>query len=97
MTLPVTEAQWQRSVVDLARYHGWWVLHHPDSRRATEAGMPDLTLVRPPRLLFAELKTARGQVRPDQAKVFAMLADCGAETVVWRPGDMDIVREVLAR
>jgi hypothetical protein len=51
----------------LARALGWLVFHAHDSRRSAK-GWPDLTLVRPPRLVFAELKVwPRTTLRPEQA------------------------------
>lgn len=96
MTPPLSEAAWQSRVVDYARMCGWWVLHHPDSRRATAAGWPDLTLIRD-RLLLAELKTARGRLSPAQQHVHGMLRDVGIEIHVWRPTDWPDVMELLAR
>src|SRR5690606_3109708 len=63
----LTEAQFQRQVVDLARLRGWWVFHDHDSRR-NPAGLPDLLLLRD-RLVVAELKTTSGRVRAAQAEV----------------------------
>jgi len=69
----VNEKQLQAAVVDAALALGWRAYHTFDSRRSA-AGFPDLVLVRPrlkkhspPRLLFAELKTQRGRLTPDQA------------------------------
>ena len=93
---PLTEAQWQQRVVDYAHRCGWWVLHHPDSRRATAAGWPDLALLRE-RLVLAELKSPRGVLRPEQADVLARLDRAGVETHVWRPVDWPQVMRILGR
>ena len=57
----VPEASFQRTVVEYAELRGWMVSQVADSRRATP-GLPDLLLVRPPRVVFAELKTERGRL-----------------------------------
>lgn len=61
----LAEAAFQRQVEQLAAFYGWRTYHTHDSRRSA-AGFPDLVLVRGPELLFAELKTASGRVRPEQ-------------------------------
>ena len=62
-----SEKEFQQAVRDLAKLRGWMVwctwnsLHGP-------AGEPDLRMVRPPRVIFAELKTEKGL----QAKIMSM-------------------------
>ena len=65
----MTEREFQRAVVELARLMGWRVHHtRPALTRAGEwrtpiqgdAGFPDLVLCRPPRLILAELKRNAG-------------------------------------
>lgn len=97
----MTEAQWQRVVTDLAHRTGWRVYHTYDARHST-AGFPDLVLVKPGdaatpgRLVFLELKTARGRVRPEQAAWLVALATVpGVVARVIRPGDWDDVLHLL--
>jgi hypothetical protein len=68
----MSEKEFQAQVVQLATYYGWRVYHTHDSRRSA-AGFPDLVLVRPPELIFAELKTEKGRIRPEQADWLADL------------------------
>ena len=83
----LTEDAWQAIVISQAKARGWRVYHTFDSRRST-AGYPDLTLVRPPRVLFVELKTAAGRLTPAQLDWIGDLRHChGVEAHVWRPGD----------
>lgn len=90
-----SERAFQASVVDLAELRHWRVWHDQDSRR-NAAGMPDLILLRPPRLLFVELKTDRGRLRPEQREWLDELGRCpGVEVHVWRPGDWPTIEEVL--
>ena len=51
--LAVTEAQFLRQVLDLARIYRW-MAYHPALSKWSERGWPDLALVRPPRLLLAQ-------------------------------------------
>jgi hypothetical protein len=83
----IPEDAWQAMVVTAARRLGWRVYHTHDSRRS-EPGFPDLVLVRPPDLLFIELKTVKGRVTPEQVEWIADLGLVGkVEAFVWRPGD----------
>ena len=66
---PMTEREFQDAVVDMAKLLGWHV-HHTRPARTEKgwrtpiqghAGFPDLVLMRPPDLMFVELK-----VRPNK-------------------------------
>lgn len=92
---PMTEAEWTDVVVDLAQLGGWWMYHTHDSRRS-QRGWPDWTFIRPPRLVFAELKTEKGRLTIEQRFVLHLLGECpGVEAHLWRPSDFEQVREVL--
>lgn len=71
-----SEAAFQQQVVNLAAYYGWRTYHTHDSRRSNP-GFPDLVLVRPPELLFVELKTDKGRVRYQQQDWLDDLATVG--------------------
>jgi hypothetical protein len=92
-----SEAAFQGQVLELARVLGWrcyftWRSYH------SPAGFPDLVLLRPPRLLFIELKSERGVVTPDQDGWLADLGRVpGAEAYVFRPSQWDELVEVLNR
>ena len=93
----LTEAQWQQTIVEAAQLHGWWLYHTHDSRRRAR-GFPDLVLIRPPRIIFAELKTERGRMTPEQQHVMSLLNECSsAESYVWRPDDWPHVLSLLSR
>lgn len=80
-------------VLDVASLYRWRAMHIFDSRRSAP-GWPDLTLVRVPEFLVAELKTDTGRLSVSQREWLDLLAGCGIETHVWRPRDFD---EVLVR
>jgi hypothetical protein len=95
VSVAITERDLTAYVRDVAkafgwrRYHTWLSKHSP-------AGFPDEVLLRPPRLVFAELKSERGKLSAEQE---AWLADLrklpGVEVYQWRPEDMDEIAEVL--
>ena len=47
------------------------------------------------RVVFAELKSAKGRVTPDQQKWHDRLREAGAEVHVWKPANWDDLTEVL--
>lgn len=103
----MTEKDWQRQVMDLARLRGWDACHFHDSRRqvapgvfigdSAAAGFPDLVLWHERHgVVFAELKTSRGRLRADQEQRLWSLRRAGARVYVWRPEDLTEVARVLA-
>lgn len=94
-----------RQVVQLARLMGWRINHQRPALTGRgwktaiqgDVGFPDLVLIRPPRLLFVELKTDKGDWRPGQREWIADAAASGAEAYCWRPKDFDEIVAKLAR
>jgi VRR-NUC domain len=100
------EASFQDSVLAVASLTGWRSLHIRPARRADGSwrtpiggdgkGWPDLTLVRPPRLVFCELKSPRGTLRPEQRDWLDRLRLLPqAEVYLWTPESWDELVEVL--
>ena len=90
-----SEKDFQQAVRDYARLTGWLDFCHWTSIRSP-AGFPDLTLVRPPRVVFAELKSERGRLTAAQSETLAALSNCpGVESYLWRPSDWDAITEIL--
>jgi hypothetical protein len=99
MTTTVSEAELQQAVVDCAHRLGWRCAHFRPALThgrwstpvsADGAGFPDLVLVRGGRIIFAELKAAKGLVRPEQKLWLAELRLADGPTVrtyTWRPDD----------
>jgi hypothetical protein len=100
----LSEAAFQKNVVQLARARGWIVAHFRASLNqrgqwqtavsGDGAGYPDLTLVRE-RVLFVELKAEDGRVRPEQRVWLRALSCAGRDVFVWRPSDWDVLVKVL--
>lgn len=103
----LSEKQFQQQVIELARRLGWHVWHVSDSRRFVggrafgdplAAGLPDLIMIRPPRVVFIELKTNKGRVRPSQKETLALLDQCaGVEVYLIRPRDWEKLVAILQR
>jgi hypothetical protein len=103
---PETEAGFLTAVVELAHLYGWKVYHQRSALthrgwRTTlqgDAGFPDLVLARPPRVLVAECKSARGRLRVEQRAWVQVLGQCpGVECYIWRPEHWDLISRLLAR
>ena len=97
----ITEKDFQATVIDLARTYGWIVGFTHDARKS-EPGEPDLRMVRPPRVIFAELKTVKGRLTkgrynksgnrwlPGQDEWQDALSEVqGIEYFLWRPDGLD--------
>lgn len=82
----MTEAELLQAVRDLARWRKW-VSYHTYRSTRSEAGFPDLVLVRADRLIFAELKSQRGRLTTAQRqwreKLLAL--DGVVEYHLWTP------------
>jgi len=92
----ITEKEFESQIKDLAKilgwkyYHTWRSIHSP-------AGFPDCCFVKPPRLVFAELKSEKGKVSPAQQEWLDSLRACGGnvECYMWRPSDFDEAARIL--
>ena len=93
-----TEAQLQTFVQETADKAGWIWMHLPQrtARVKGTSGFPDLVLAHPHRgVLFVELKTDKGVLRPKQILWQIALTKAGADYRLWRPSDREeIVREL---
>jgi len=90
------EAVLLNQVVALARLYNWRHYHTHDSRKSVP-GFPDLVLVRGHRVIFAELKNARGRLTVDQQQWLEDLRATCAEVYVWRPADLPVIAAILRR
>jgi hypothetical protein len=86
----LTEAELLVAVVRAAQVRGLLVFHVSDSRRAYGAGFPDLCIVGRS-LMFVELKSAAGRLKPDQVTWRYRLLAAGQQWRLWRPADWPAV------
>jgi hypothetical protein len=105
----LTEVRFQSQVVKLAGLLGWRVWHDnaTNAPRACKAcgaplpvvrnaaGLPDLILVRRPRVVWAELKAQRGKLSDDQWAYIEELKASRQEAYVWRPSDFKTIERIL--
>jgi len=95
--LPIGENASRRAVKALARWRGW-LTHHTGNGQHPPAGCPALGLVRPPRLVFAELKVGRNRPTPAQQEWLRQLGACPqAEVYLWTPDCWQEIERVLRR
>ncbi len=87
----LTEAQFQAQVIKMATdIYGWEVFHDGDSRRSN-AGFPDLVLVKDGKLIFAELKREKESYPSEKQKLWlaklgqVMQSSDNVLAVLWRP------------
>ncbi len=106
----VSESIFQTDVIKIARDLGYEVYHHTTAgtrcrkcgeysnrgRIVTSKGFPDLVLIRPDRLIYAELKSRTGKQAPEQKHWQALLEANGAEYHLWKPENLDELIEELA-
>lgn len=107
MTERLTESQFMGQVVELAALFGFASVHFRPAQTSRGwrtpvqgplgKGWPDLVLVRDRdgRLIFAELKDAKGKLSAEQVQVLDILRTTPAEVYVWRPADIDAIAELL--
>jgi len=95
-----SEAEFQNWVLEQAGEYGWMRWHTMlakyvpkgrDKQPLIDKGFPDLVLAKGEKLIFAELKTEKGRVRPEQKQWLDLL-----DGVIWRPRDMDEITERLS-
>lgn len=95
----MSEAEFQQHVEDALKTRGYLYWHVRDPR-LMKAGLPDIIAVHPTKLprrvLFFELKTMQGRVKPKQREALAALADVyGVDARIIRPSEWPAVLEDL--
>ncbi len=92
-----SESHYTRQIVELATLRGWRVVHFLPARYAQSdsfathfighKGFPDLIMVRPPRIIVAELKMPSGRIHAEQEAWLKAFAGCPCvETYIWIAG-----------
>jgi hypothetical protein len=88
--LAVSEAEWMVAIGDRLDYYGWtWHDTYPTRRTPgrwtpehSAKGVPDLICLRPPRVLWLEIKTETGRVTPQQEAWLEGLRQSGEEAYI---------------
>ena len=95
------EKQFMADVVRFARRAGWRTYHTHDSRKS-EAGFPDLVMLRRGEMVVAELKVGKNKETPEQSDwlhdFWLVGVNCPLGIVLtytWRPTDWPKIIEVL--
>ena len=92
----VSEQAYMSTIQQAAEIYGWYQYHTHDSRRSTP-GFPDLVLIKPPKVIFLEVKREKARLSVAQADVLAMLWGCNeVQAAVVRPSDWAQVVEWLS-
>ncbi|MFA5317167.1 MAG: VRR-NUC domain-containing protein [Dehalococcoidales bacterium] len=91
----MTEAQFQAQIIQLAKLYGWKIYHTHDSRKS-EAGFPDLCLVKDNRLIFWEVKSDKGKLSSEQWDWLTCLKKVAQAEVV-QPHSWEYIQKELTR
>ncbi|MFF5791110.1 VRR-NUC domain-containing protein [Paeniglutamicibacter sp. NPDC012692] len=86
----MSEKNFQTRVIQLAKFHGFELVYHTHNSQRSAPGFPDLVMVstQRKRILYRELKAAKGRVTADQQEWLNALARTGQDAGVWRPADL---------
>ncbi len=93
----MTEADFQRAIVDLAHQCGWQAVHVRPAITSTgqwvtptsTSGWPDLVLWKPGKFILREIKTDKTKLESHQRELLRSLLAAGIDASVWRPADWD--------
>ncbi|HEX5326194.1 MAG TPA: hypothetical protein VFW75_05965, partial [Acetobacteraceae bacterium] len=93
------EGEFELAVEQMAFAYGW-IWYHTHRAQFSPAGFPDLVLVRPPRIVYAELKgydsrSRRGQPTADQQEWIELLLASGQDAGCYWPEDWGLLEEKL--
>lgn len=101
----ISEGDFLGQVIDLAHVYGWKVAHFRPAQtkygwrtpvQADGKGFPDLVMLKPPRLVFAELKSEKGKLSPEQEGWLSLLKGIkGIEVYCWKPKDFESIVDIL--
>ena len=101
----ITERELQATIIEIFEAVGRQVFHVGDSRKevrngdtytlvgdAQTAGYPDLTIAGGGEVIWAELKSSRGKLEPEQVEWLDALPPHRA--YIWQPRDLDLAARV---
>ena len=90
------EKTFQKAIKNFAQDLGY-LHYHTHDPRGSEPGYPDSTISKGGRLIYAELKSAKGSLSNDQREwINALINVQGVECYVWKPKDWQDIIRVLA-
>jgi hypothetical protein len=100
---PVSESDFQQAVTDALTLFGWRWVHFRPARTVRgwktalsgSPGYPDISAVRGDRIIFVELKAAKGELRDEQRSWLSALGAAGAEVHCWRPSDWPLIEDLI--
>ena len=108
MPIKESENDFLSWVIDLAHVRKWAIAHFRPAmvvkndeityRTAVSGdgkGFPDCVLARGNRLIFAELKSDKGKLSPEQDMWLKLLSESKAEVYVWKPSDRETIEGIL--
>lgn len=81
--------QWKHDEPAVRQSGGWATAFRGDK------GFPDYVATRDGRLIFAEIKNERGRLTKGQADWLDFLRLTSAEVYLWRPDDLNKIKEIL--
>ena len=93
-TPKVSEKVFVQQVIGVADSLGW-LCYHTWRSDHSEAGYPDLTMVKGDRLIFAELKAEGKKPEPEQRRWLDALSTATREVYIWVPSDYDRIVRLL--
>lgn len=103
--IKISEAEFTAQVLSLAKIFRWRSAHFRPAQTARGWRTPvqgdgkgwlDLTLIRPPRIVVAELKVGRGKLTPEQMEWIEARQGCpGVDVFIWYPADFKEIAAVL--
>ena len=101
----MTEREFQRAVLQVAKLFGWRAAHFRPARMANgrwrtpvEAdgtGFPDLVLLRLDQMLVRELKVGAGKLSREQTTWIEAFDRAGVDAGVWHPDGWDRIEDEL--
>ena len=91
----MTEKDFQWRIRDYAEGRLWTVLTTTDSRHSPD-GDPDLRMIRPPRVVYAEVKRVGGKLTDAQIIILTLVSECPPiEPYAWWPEDWEAIKAIL--
>lgn len=105
MKATLSEAEFTRMVLTLAKLCGWRTAHFRPGMtqkgkwvtavQGDGKGFPDLVLVRNGKIIFAELKVGKNMATKEQGAWLTALSETAAECYVWRPESWPEIEKIL--